>query len=142
MTFYGNKTWNDSIDNNDKSFFILDKNNFDEIVKILDTHALNYYAFSKDDTVKMAINTQDTKYIDNLFNNLSVDEVTTGKSNNPKDIICTVEYDCIQDKRYFTSDKDSILKVAELLQKENIPYYARLYENRATIAVTLEDDPK
>ena len=55
MEYYGNKTWNNAIDNKDKSVVPLREESLQKILPVLEQSGLNYYAYVKDGTTIVSI---------------------------------------------------------------------------------------
>lgn len=145
MEFYGNKIWNDATDNSKKSYYVMQQSVFDEVSQRLEANGLNYYAYSHNGTVKMAVNMGDIVYFQDAVGKQllgSMDSVGSAKSNAPSPIIGTVAYKDIADKRFFSHEIDTVLKVADRLRLENIPFSGRVYEDHATLTVSPADEKK
>lgn len=145
MELYGNKIWNDVIDNSQKSYFVMKQTIFNEVSGRLDANGLNYYAYSQNGVVKMAVNTYDVAYFQEAVGKAlleSMDAVGTAKSNTPSPIIGTVAYKDILEKRFFSAEIDTSLKIAERLRQENIQFSGRVYEDHATLTVTSADEKR
>lgn len=143
MQLYGNRLWNDVTDNRHKAYFVMQDDIFRAVTERLDAEGLNYYAFEQNGTYKMAVNEHDLRYFRDVIGDRLIeqmDRTSTTRSNAPQTIIGTTEYRGIQNKRYFTSDIDMVLKIAEHLQQQNVPFSGRVYDDHATITVSAEHE--
>lgn len=143
MQLYGNKLWNDVTDNQHKAYFVMQEDAFRAVTERLDSEGLNYYAFEQNGIYKMAVNDHDLRYFREVIGDrllLQMDRTTTTRSNTPQTVIGPTEYRSIQNKRYFTSDIDMVLKIAEHLQHQNVPFSGRVYDDHATITVSAEHE--
>lgn len=143
MQLYGNKIWNDVTDNRHKAYFVMREDTFRAIAERLDAEGMNYYAYEQNGVYKMAVNAHDLRYFQEIAGDsllAQTDRVEAARGNSPETIIGTADYHTIMDKRYFSSDIDLVLKVAEQLTARNIPFSCRVYDEHATITVSSEHE--
>ena len=143
MQLFGNKLWNDVTDNQHKAYFVMQEDVFRTVTERLDAEGLNHYVFEQKGTYKMAVNDHDLRYFRDVIGDrllLQMDRTTTTRSNTPQTVIGPTEYRSIQNKWYFTSDIDMVLKIAEHLQQQNVPFSGRVYDDHATITVSAEHE--
>ena len=142
MIVYGNKIWNYATDNSDKTIISFDESQFKDFVVRLEDSGLNYFAYLKDDKVIMAVNDGDIAHLQRIVGD---DNFQTTKSNRPynppmKNIIGNTPYRDIYPKEYINLDRDTALKLAQVLEKEGIHYSGRIYPNgKATLTVSRND---
>ena len=142
---YGNKTWNDATDNREKTLITMSEQQFREVCEKLDSDAgLNFFAYIKNGTAVMAVNDKDVDCLKQILGQ----EIQTKKSEIPytppqKNIIGTAVYRYIPDKRFISADRDTALKMAQLMEKQNIPFSGIVYPNgKATLTVSGADFQK
>lgn len=143
MQLYGNKIWNDVTDNRHKAYFVMQEDVFRAVSQKLDAEGLNYYAYEQNGTYKMAVNAHDLQYFHEVIGKRlteQMDCVAASRSNTPQSLIGNTEYRQISDKRYLASDIDLILKIAERLQAQGIPFSGRVYDDHATITVSTQHE--
>lgn len=142
MDVYGNKTWNDATDNRDKSLVSMNEDTFHKLKYKLDSSGLNFYAYTKDSKTVMAINDKDWKWLKQIA---GTDNLPVHKSNvvhipPEKNIIGNAQYRYIPDKQYLSADRDTALKMAEMMESRNIPFSGRIYlTGKATLTVSNSD---
>lgn len=140
MRFYGNQIWNYSTDNRDKSIITLDSRDFEKNFGLLENSGLNFYAYTKDNAVKLAVNDSDL----NLFKSIFGDDIKAEKSSvdySPKSpIIGNKNYYDIDNRQFLKTNKDTALKTAELLTRSGVEFSGRIYSNgKATLTVSKKD---
>ncbi len=143
MELYGNRFWNDATDNRNKAFFTMQEETFRAVAAKLDAEGMNYCAFSHNDSYKMAVNAADVQYFCEMLGeelSAQMEAAEASRDNTPQTVIGTTEYRSIPEKRYFTSDTDMVLKVAEQLQAQGIPFSGRVYEDHATLTVSAANE--
>lgn len=142
MDVYGNKTWNDATDNRDKSLVSMNEDTFHKLKYKLDSSGLNFYAYTKDSKTVMAINDKDLEWLKQIA---GTDNLPVHKSNvvhipPEKNIIGNAQYRYIPDKQYLSADRDTALKMAEMMESRNIPFSGRIYPTgKATLTVSNSD---
>ena len=142
MIVYGNKIWNYATDNSDKTIISFDESRFKDFVARLEDSGLNYYAYLHDNKVIMAVNDDDMSHLQRIVGD---NTFQTTKSNRPytppmKNIIGNTPYRDIYPKEYINLDRDTALKLAQVLEKEGIHYSGRIYPNgNATLTVSRND---
>lgn len=142
MDVYGNKTWNDATDNREKSLVSMNEDTFHKLKYKLDSSGLNFYAYTKDSKTVMAINDKDLEWLKQLA---GTDNLPVHKSNvvhipPEKNIIGNAQYRYIPDKQYLSADRDTALKMAEMMESRNIPFSGRIYPTgKATLTVSNAD---
>lgn len=129
MDVYGNKTWNDATDNRDKSLVSMNEDTFHKLKYKLDSSGLNFYAYTKDSKTVMAINDKDLEWLKQIAgtNNLPVHKSNVVHIPPEKNIIGNAQYRYIPDKQYLSADRDTALKMAEMMESRNIPFSGRIY---------------
>lgn len=142
MDVYGNKTWNDATDNREKSLVSMNEDTFHKLKYKLDSSGLNFYAYTKDSKTVMAINDKDLEWLKQIA---GTDNLPVHKSNvvhipPEKNIIGNAQYRYIPDKQYLSADRDTALKMAEMMESRNIPFSGRIYPTgKATLTVSNSD---
>lgn len=142
VTTYGNKTWNDATDNRNKTLVSMNEDTFMKLKNQLDNSGINYFAYSKNESVVMAVNDKDIDWLKQLAGN---ENLPTRKSNveyipPQKNIIGNAEYRYISDKQYISADSDTALKMAEIMLSRNVQFSGRIYPNgKATLTVSGAD---
>lgn len=144
MNYFGNEIWNKAVDNKNKLIIPMREEAFENFQKILETAGLNYYAFGKNGAVKMAINKKDINYFKRLIGMPLADKINivgAAKEYTPptKNIFGNTRYRYIPQKSYCSGEKDVILKLAEKLLENNIPFSGYVYTKKATITVCEKD---
>ncbi len=143
MQLFGNKLWNDVTDNRHKAYYVMREDIFRTVTERLDAAGLNYYAFEQNGTYKMAVNEHDLRYFRDVIGDaliVQMERTAAARGNSPQTIIGTAEYRSIQNKRYFTSDIDMVLKIAEQMQQQGVPFSGRVYDAHATLTVNAEHE--
>lgn len=141
MLTYGNKVWNDATDNRDKTIISMHESNFQQFRDVLEHSGINYFAYAKEDSVIMAVNDKDIDWLRKLLSS-DLDTRKSDKDYIPpeKNIIGNAEYRYIPQKEYVSADRDLILKMAELMQRENIQFSGRIYPTgKGTLTVSHND---
>ena len=144
MEVYGNKTWNNATDNREKTLVPMAEETFKKIQEQLENSGINYFAYSKDSKTVMAINDKDLDWFKSIVGR-DADRMETRKSEvaytpPQKNIIGNAEYRYIPNKEYISLDSDSGLKMAELMEKQNIQFSGRISANgKATLTVSHAD---
>lgn len=131
MKRYGNPYWQEATDNRDKTVAVMREDIFQQIQQALDKSGLNYCAYSDGSNTMIAVNSSE---IDHFKNVTGLDESLcrlqkSGKEHIPQDknIIGNTDYKYIPQKSYISEDRETILKMAELANKANISFSARIY---------------
>lgn len=131
MKRYGNPYWQESTDNRDKTVAVMREDTFQQIQQALDKSGLNYCAYSDGSNTMIAVNSSE---IDHFKNVTGLDESLcrlqkSGKEHIPQDknVIGNTDYKYIPQKSYISEDRETILKMAELANKANISFSARIY---------------
>ena len=138
MQLYGNQIWNDVVDNANKAYFVMQQDVFSLVTDKLEEHGINYFAYEQSGICKMAVNQHDLRYFRDVIGDKlleQMDRVEAVRSNQPQNIIGTVSYAEIPQKRYLATDIDHALKIAERLKSMEIPFSGRVYEDHATLTV-------
>ena len=144
LTRYGNPYWNQSTDNKDKTLVLMDEKTLLQNKETFESTELNYYAFSKNKVAVLAINDEDIEQFKNIIGHDTFEQLQTRKSNKeytpPKNnIIGNTEYRYIPQKSYITAGTQTALKMAELMEKENIKFSAKIGKHFSTITVSEKD---
>ena len=144
MEVYGNKTWNDATDNRDKTLVSMAEETFHHIEKQLENAGINYFAYSKDNKAVMAVNDKDLDWLKQIIGT-DAEKIKFRKSEIPytpphKNIIGNAEYRYIPQKEYLSLDSDTALKIAELLEKQNISFSGRVSAYGKTTLTVSHDD--
>lgn len=141
LVTYGNKLWNDATDNRDKTVITISSEDFMKLRERLDSAAMNYYAYEKNGEVVMAINDHDAE----LLQRLAETELSVSKSDRTyfppdRNIIGNADYRSIGDKEFVSADRDTILKMADIMQKDGIAFSGRIYPSgKGTLTVSHDD---
>lgn len=139
MVVYGNKIWNDATDNRDKTLVSMPENEFEKMRNLLNNSGMNYFAYSKSGTVVMAVNDKDLNWLKQISDNENLFTKKSDVSYIPpqKNIIGNAEYRYIPDKNFISCDRDTALKMAEIMAKNNIQFSGRIYPSgKATLTVS------
>lgn len=142
MVVYGNKIWNDATDNRDKTLVSMPENEFEKMRNLLNNSGMNYFAYSKSGTVVMAVNDKDLNWLKQISGNENLFTKKSDVSYIPpqKNIIGNAEYRYIPDKNFISCDRDTALKMAEIMAKNNIQFSGRIYPSgKATLTVSGAD---
>ena len=144
MKRYGNPYWQEATDNRDKTVAVMRKDTFQQIQQALDKSGLNYCAYSDGSNTMIAVNSSE---IDHFKNVTGLDESLcrlqkSGKEHIPQDknIIGNTDYKYIPRKSYISEDRETILKMAELANKVNISFSARIYPSGKGVMTVSQAD--
>ena len=144
MKRYGNTYWQEATDNRDKTVAIMREDTFRQIQEALDKSGLNYCAYSDGKNTMIAVNSSE---IDHFKNVTGLDESLcklqkSGKEHIPQDknIIGNTDYKYIPQKTYLNDDRETILKMAELANKANISFSARIYPSGKAVMTVSQAD--
>ena len=142
MLYYGNEMWNKATDNRDKSLVTVSINDYPKLQEQLENAGINYYGYARDNSVVMAINDKDIEWFKRIAGTPNLEPYKSGKPYSPpeKNIIGNVEYRYIPNKEYLSADRDLILKMAEIMDKQGIQFSGRLYPSgKGTLTVSHAD---
>jgi len=144
MKRYGNPYWQEATDNRDKTVAVMREDTFQQIQQALDKSGLNYCAYSDGSNTMIAVNSSE---IDHFKNVTGLDESLcrlqkSGKEHIPQDknIIGNTDYKYIPQKSYISEDRETILKMAELANKVNISFSARIYPSGKGVMTVSQAD--
>lgn len=144
MKRYGNPYWQEATDNRDKTVAVMREDTFQQIQQALDKSGLNYCAYSDGSNTMIAVNSSE---IDHFKNITGLDESLcrlqkSGKEHIPQDknIIGNTDYKYIPQKSYISEDRETILKMAELANKANISFSARIYPSGKGVMTVSQTD--
>ena len=144
MKRYGNPYWQEATDNRDKTVAVMREDTFQQIQQALDKSGLNYCAYSDGSNTMIAVNSSE---IDHFKNVTGLDESLcrlqkSGKEHIPQDknIIGNTDYKYIPQKCYISEDRETILKMAELANKANISFSARIYPSGKGVMTVSQAD--
>ena len=144
MKRYGNPYWQEATDNRDKTVAVMREDTFQQIQQALDKSGLNYCAYSDGSNTMIAVNSSE---IDHFKNVTGLDESLcrlqkSGKEHIPQDknIIGNTDYKYIPRKSYISEDRETILKMAELVNKANISFSARIYPSGKGVMTVSQAD--
>lgn len=144
MKRYGNPYWQESTDNRDKTVAVMREDTFQQIQQALDKSGLNYCAYSDGSNTMIAVNSSE---IDHFKNVTGLDESLcrlqkSGKEHIPQDknVIGNTDYKYIPQKSYISEDRETILKMAELANKANISFSARIYPSGKGVMTVSQAD--
>lgn len=147
MKLYGNTYWQEATDNRDKTVVVMLEDTFRQLQETLDKSGLNYCAYSDGKNTMVAVNSSE---VDRFRTVTGLDKSLcrlqkSGREHIPKDknIIGNADYKYIPQKTYINDDREIILKMAELANKANIQFSARIYPSgKAAMTVSQVDFPK
>lgn len=141
MAAIGNEYWNSATDNRDKAVISMSVEDFSALFQKLEDSGLNYRAYRVASGFKMAVNAADVGTIRQLAGkNLEAAGSTVPFSPPEKNIIGNTEYRYIPNKEYISADRDLILKMAEMLDKQGIKFSGRIYPTgKGTLTVSRND---
>lgn len=144
MKRYGNPYWQEATDNRDKTVAVMREDTFQQIQQALDKSGLNYCAYSDGSNTMIAVNSSE---IDHFKNVTGLDESLcrlqkSGKEHIPQDknVIGNTDYKYIPQKSYISEDRETILKMAELANKANISFSARIYPSGKGVMTVSQAD--
>lgn len=144
MKRYGNPYWQEATDNRDKTVAVMREDTFQQIQQALDKSGLNYCAYSDGSNTMIAVNSSE---IDHFKNVTGLDESLcrlqkSGKEHIPQDknVIGNTDYKYIPQKSYISEDRETILKMAELANKANISFSARIYPSGKEVMTVSQAD--
>lgn len=144
MKRYGNPYWQEATDNRDKTVAVMREDTFQQIQQALDKSGLNYCAYSDDSNTMIAVNSSEIGHFKNVT---GLDESLcrlqkSGKEHIPQDknIIGNTDYKYIPQKSYINEDRETILKMAELANKANISFSARIYPSGKGVMTVSQAD--
>lgn len=144
MKRYGNPYWQEATDNRDKIVAVMREDTFQQIQQALDKSGLNYCAYSDGSNTMIAVNSSE---IDHFKNVTGLDESLcrlqkSGKEHIPQDknVIGNTDYKYIPQKSYISEDRETILKMAELANKANISFSARIYPSGKGVMTVSQAD--
>lgn len=144
MKLYGNTYWQEATDNRDKTVAVMYEDTFRQLQETLDKSGLNYCAYSDGKNAMVAVNSSE---VDRFRTVTGLDESLcrlqkSGREYIPQDknIIGNTDYRYIPQKTYINDDRETILKMAELANKANIQFSARIYPSgKAAMTVSQVD---
>ena len=142
MQIYGNKIWNDATDNRDKSIITVQAGDFAKLQEQLERAGINYCAYDRGNSVVIAVNDKDVAAFANA---VGIPDIAPQKSNRPytppeKNIIGNAEYKYIPQKEYISADRDIVLKMADIMSRQNIRFSGRIYPTgKGTLTVSRPD---
>ncbi|EWM53958.1 YodL domain-containing protein [Ruminococcus flavefaciens] len=142
MLYYGNEMWNKATENRDKSLVTVSINDYPKLQEQLENAGINYYGYARDNSVVMAINDKDIEWFKRIADTPDLEPYKSGKPYSPpeKNIIGNAEYRYIPNKEYLSADRDLILKMAEIMDKQGIQFSGRLYPSgKGTLTVSHAD---
>ena len=147
MKQYGNSYWQEATDNKNKTVAIMSDEVFQDIYQDIEKSGLNYCAYSDGKTAMVAVNTSE---IERFRETAGLDDslCQLRKSNKeyiPKDknVIGNTEYRYIPNKTYISEDRETVLKMAEIANRENVPFSARIYsDGSATMTISKDDSQR
>lgn len=144
MKLYGNTYWQEATDNRDKTVAIMREDTFRQIQEALDESGLNYCAYSDGKNAMVAVNSSE---VDRFRTVTGLEESLcrlqkSGKEHIPQDknIIGNTDYKYIPQKTYLNDDRETILKMAELANKANISFSARIYPSGKAVMTVSQAD--
>lgn len=144
MKRYGNPYWQEATDNRDKTVAVMREDTFQQIQQALDKSGLNYCAYSDGSNTMIAVNSSEIGHFKNVT---GLDESLcrlqkSGKEHIPQDknIIGNTDYKYIPQKSYISEDRETILKMAELANKANISFSARIYPSGKGVMTVSQTD--
>lgn len=147
MTYFGNEYWNKATDNSDKTIIPIQTKDVDSLVSLMDKVGMNYYGYSNDNYTKIAINKNDIDVFRQIVGDKIAASIHYQQPKIPyappeKNIIGNSEYRYIPKKKYFQADTDTILKMAEIMEREGIKFSGRIYGDNSKLTVSSDDIEK
>lgn len=145
---FGNVYWNTATDNRLISVISFRESEFLDLKDRLDNSGINYYAYSVQGNVKLAVNEKDLDWFKSIIGEESANSLNVTKSQKSyippmKNIIGNQEYKYIPNKTYFKIDNaDLALKIADSLDKNGIKFSGRVYGDKATLTISGADVPE
>ena len=147
MKLYGNTYWQEATDNRDKTVAIMREDTFRQLQETLDKSGLNYCTYSDGKNAMVAVNSSEVDRFKSVtgLDNMLCRLQKSSREHIPQDrnIIGNTEFRYILQKTYISEDRETILKMAEIANKANIQFSARIYANgKATMTVSQADMPQ
>lgn len=145
MKQYGNSYWQEATDNKDKTVAIMSDDVFQNIYQNIENSGLNYCAYSDGNTAMVAVNSSE---LERFKEAAGLDDTLcqlrkSNKEHIPQDknVIGNTEYRYIPNKTYISEDRETVLKMAEIANRENVPFSARIYaDGNATMTISKADE--
>ena len=137
----GNRYWHNATSNADKVVATINADDFQRIRQVLDDSTVNYFpAKGANGTLRIAMNESDVPFLRSIAGNVPVVKSSIPYDPPEKNIIGNVEYRYIPNKEYISADRDLILKMAEMLDKQGIKFSGRIYPTgKGTLTVSRND---
>ena len=137
----GNRYWHNATSNADKVVATINADDFQRIRQVLDDSTVNYFpAKGANNTFRIAMNESDIPFLRSIAGNVPVVKSSIPYDPPEKNIIGNAEYRYIPNKEYISADRDLILKMAEMLDKQGIKFSGRIYPTgKGTLTVSRND---
>lgn len=137
----GNRYWHNATSNADKVVATINADDFQRIRQVLDDSTVNYFpAKGANGTLRIAMNESDVPFLRSIAGNVPVVKSSIPYDPPEKNIIGNVEYRYIPNKEYISADRDLILKMAEMVDKQGIKFSGRIYPTgKGTLTVSRND---
>jgi len=137
----GNRYWHNATSNADKVVATINADDFQRIRQVLDDSTVNYFpAKGANNTFRIAMNDSDVPFLRSIAGNVPVVKSSIPYDPPEKNIIGNAEYRYIPNKEYISADRDLILKMAEMLDKQGIKFSGRIYPTgKGTLTVSHDD---
>ena len=137
----GNRYWHNATSNADKVVATINADDFQRIRQVLDDSTVNYFpAKGANGTLRIAMNESDVPFLRSIAGNVPVVKSSIPYDPPEKNIIGNAEYRYIPNKEYISADRDLILKMAEMLDKQGIKFSGRIYPTgKGTLTVSRND---
>ncbi|MBP3799336.1 MAG: hypothetical protein J6I46_16415, partial [Ruminococcus sp.] len=137
----GNRYWHNATSNADKVVATINADDFQRIRQVLDDSTVNYFpAKGANNTFRIAMNESDVPFLRSIAGNVPVVKSNIPYDPPEKNIIGNAEYRYIPNKEYISADRDLILKMAEMLDKQGVKFSGRIYPTgKGTLTVSRND---
>ena len=137
----GNRYWHNATSNADKVVATINADDFQRIRQVLDDSTVNYFpAKGANGTLRIAMNESDVPFLRSIAGNVPVVKSSIPYDPPEKNIIGNTEYRYIPNKEYISADRDLILKMAEMVDKQGIKFSGRIYPTgKGTLTVSRND---
>lgn len=142
--YIGNEIWNEATSNNDKIILNMKLDLFNNIFNKLEEVKMNYYAYKKENVVRMAINRTDMDYFKLVIGENYLSKIKFSESKKEyvppyKNIFGNKEFRFIPNRYFLSGSTDFMLAVAKEIKKNNITFSGRVYDDHTTLTISHSD---
>lgn len=142
--YIGNEIWNEATSNNDKIILNMKLDLFNNIFNKLEEVKMNYYAYKKENVVRMAINRTDMDYFKLVIGENYLSKIKFSESKKEyvppyKNIFGNKEFRFIPNRYFLSGSTDFMLAVAKEIKTNNITFSGRVYDDHTTLTISHSD---